>query len=239
MTDRAPPAAADRPATAGEVVRSLAFYTLFYGATVVMVIAALPTLLLPQGALQAMVRAWCRWHRWCCSALLGIGVRVEGPPPDRAVLVAMRHESYFEAIDLPNLLPLPMVFAKRELLAIPLWGALGRRYGLIAVDRAAGARALRAMIGAAARHGSRPLVIFPEGTRVPHGQHVPLQAGFAGLYKLLGLPVVPVAVASGALYHRRWKRRGTIVVRFGTALPAGLPRAEIEARVEAAINALN
>ena len=52
----------------------------------------------------------------------------------------------------------------------------------------------------------RPLVIFPEGTRVPHGARPPLQSGFAGLYKLLGLPVVPVAVDSGPLYHRWWKR---------------------------------
>ena len=85
----------------------------------------------------------------------------------------------------------------------------------------------------------RPLVIFPEGTRVPHGQKAPLQSGFAGLYKLLGLPVIPVAVDSGPLYHRLWKRRGTITVRFGEPIPPGLPREEIETRVKAAINALN
>ena len=85
----------------------------------------------------------------------------------------------------------------------------------------------------------RPLVIFPEGTRVPHGTQPPLQAGFAGLYKMLGLPVIPVAVDSGPLYQRRWKRAGTIRYRYGTEIPPGLPREEIEARVYAAINALN
>jgi 1-acyl-sn-glycerol-3-phosphate acyltransferase len=85
----------------------------------------------------------------------------------------------------------------------------------------------------------RPLVIFPEGTRVPHGERPALRSGFAGLYKLLGQPVVPVAIDSGPTYHRRWKRKGTIRIRVGEPIPPGLPREEIEARVHAAINALH
>jgi 1-acyl-sn-glycerol-3-phosphate acyltransferase len=64
-----------------------------------------------------------------------------------------------------------------------------------------------------------------------------LQSGLAGIYKLLSLPVVPVAVHSGALYHRTWKRRGTIRYVIGQTIPAGLPREEIEARVVEAITA--
>jgi 1-acyl-sn-glycerol-3-phosphate acyltransferase len=48
-----------------------------------------------------------------------------------------------------------------------------------------------------------------------------------------------VAVNSGPLYHRRWKRSGVITIRIGEPIPAGLPREEIEARVLAAINVLN
>jgi 1-acyl-sn-glycerol-3-phosphate acyltransferase len=51
--------------------------------------------------------------------------------------------------------------------------------------------------------------------------------------------VVPVAVDSGPLYHRRWKQRGTITIHFGEAIPPGLPRAEVEARVRDGINCLN
>jgi 1-acyl-sn-glycerol-3-phosphate acyltransferase len=85
----------------------------------------------------------------------------------------------------------------------------------------------------------RPLIIFPEGTRVAHGEQPGLQAGFAGLYKLLRLPVVPIAVDSGRAYHHVVKRPGQITYKVGETIPAGLPREDVEARVHAAINALN
>ena len=116
-----------------------------------------------------------------------------------------------------------------------------QRFGVVQVERDQGAKALRAMLSAARAMAAegRPLVIFPEGTRVPHGTHAPLQAGFAGLYKLLGFPVVAVAVDSGPLYHRWLKRPGVITYRFAEPIAPGLPREEVEARVLAAINDLN
>ena len=86
----------------------------------------------------------------------------------------------------------------------------------------------------------RSVLIFPEGTRVPHGERSALKPGFVGLYKAMGLPVVPIASDSGRLVPRHGTARpGTLTLRFGTPIPPGLPRAEVEARVHAAINALN
>lgn len=222
------------------LLRNLLFYAAFYGGSVPVLIVATLALPLPPVVLTTLVHAWNNWHRWCARVFLGIRVVVEGTLPDHPALVAVRHESFFEAIDLPVLLPHPMIFAKRELFRIPLWGRLGIRYGLIPVDRTAGVRALRAMLAAArGNSAARPLAIFPEGTRIPHGTRAPLQAGFAALYKMSGLPVVPIAVNSGPLYHRWWKQSGTITYRIAPEIPPGLPRAEIEAQVLEAINALN
>jgi 1-acyl-sn-glycerol-3-phosphate acyltransferase len=228
-------------ARATEVLRSLAFYAGFYGGTVVYVLAALAALPLGRQRFVAVVHSWARFHRACVTGLLGMGVAVEGKPPREPALVALKHESFFEAIDLPNLLGHPAIVAKAELLRIPLWGRAAEAYGVVAVERDQGAKALRAMLAEARAlvETGRPLAIFPEGTRVPHGERRPLQSGFAGLYKLLGLPVVPVAVVSGPFYHRLWKRPGTILIRFGEPIPPGLPREAIEGRVFAAINALN
>lgn len=221
--------------------RSFLFYPIFYGFSAVLVIASVLAIPMGQERLRWVVTTWGRWHRWCLKALLGIKVVVEGHLPEGPVLIAVKHESYFEAIDMPRLFRFPTVFAKRELFLIPGWGMSAKVYGLIPVARDKGARALREMIKTARERVSegRPLVIFPEGTRVEHGEAPPLQSGFAGTYKLLGLPVVPIAVNSGPIYHRLVKRPGTIRYRVGETIPAGLRREEIEARVHGAINALN
>ena len=224
------------------LLRNLAFYAAFYLGSVYYVLASLIFYPFSLKMFRSMVHGWGSWHRKCVTHILGIEVRVEGGgPSDEPVLYAVKHESFFEAIDTTRLFSLPVVFAKQELFDIPGWGKVAKSYGLIPVERSAGARALRTMITsarAAAKEG-RPLVIFPEGSRAPIGTSPPLKSGFAGLYKLVGLPVVPVAVNSGPLYEGLIKRRGVITYRFGEPIPTGLPREEIEARVHAAINALN
>ena len=224
-----------------EVLRSLLFYLVFWGGTILMQVAALVTLPVTRRVALWVPVHWSNFHRWCATRILGITLKVEGELPRPGVLVAARHESFFEAIDLPTLLDRPAVFTKAELMRLPVWGKLAAEYGLVAVERNQGATALRRMLGAARKLAGegRILAIFPEGTRIRHGRVAPLQSGFAGLYKLIGLPVVPLAVDSGLLYHRWIKRRGVITYRFGETIPAGLPRDEAEARVIAAINSLN
>jgi len=223
------------------VLRSLLFYTVFYAATVYYVSASVLMAWFAPRHIRRFPDAWSRFHRTCMRVLLGITVRETGSRPQGTALYAIKHESFFEAIDLPNTLDFPVPFGKEELYRLPGFGRAAKAYGSVTVHREQGAKALRAMLAEARTFigTGRPLAIFPEGTRVPHGTRPPLQAGFAGIYKLLGLPVVPVAVDSGTLYHRWWKRPGTITLHFGEPIPPGLPRDEIEARVHAAINLLN
>lgn len=222
-------------------LRNILFYLIFYGGSVFFVIASVVSIPSGPGPLRRAVAAWSRFHRNCLRLLVGINVKTEGHLSQEPVFYAVRHESFFEAIDAPAMYETPVTFAKHELSIIPGWGRAAKAYGMIFVERDQGAKALRKMVSAARQYSQagRPLVIYPEGTRTPHGEPGKLQAGFAGLYKLIGLPVVPVAVNSGPLYHRFWKRPGTITYRVGKIIPPGLPRAEIEARVTAAINALN
>ena len=222
------------------LVWSIAFYT---GSLLVIVLAAI---LAPfsQSAMVTLTRCWSRWHRICAAIFLGQRVQVTGALPTGAALVIMKHEAMFETIDMPLLFHRPVVFAKAELFDIPLWGRLARRYGLLPIERDAGAKALRQMRRSAldVMAKGRPLVLLPEGTRVPHGENPSIRSGFAGLYALLGVDVTPVAVNSGALRHARWRwvrLPGTISYQVGATIPAGLPRAAAEDLAHRAINALN
>ena len=222
------------------VVRSLLFYLVFYSGSVAFSLTAFIVALIAPTRVRPVPDAWSRFHRKCLG-IVGIKVHEIGPRTTGAALYAIKHESFFEAIDLPNTLDFPVPFGKEELFKIPGWGHAAKTYGAVTVMRDQGAKGLRAMLAEARQYikSGRPLVIFPEGTRIPHGERPALQSGFAGLYKMLGLPVVPVAVDSGPLYHRWWKRPGTITLQFFEPIEPGLPRDEIEARVHAAINALN
>lgn len=222
-------------------LRSLAFYVLFYGGSALLVGASVVAIVARKVWLRSVVAKWGGWHLWCVRHVLGIEVVLDGVIPEAPVLIAVKHESFFEAIDTPRLFAHPAVFAKQELFNIPGWGYSALTYGLIPVARDKGAKTLREMIGMAKGRvaDGRPLVIFPEGTRVAHGTQPGLQAGFAGLYSLLRLPVVPIAVDSGATYHHVVKRPGRITYKVGATIPAGLPRDEVEAKVHAAINQLN
>ena len=73
-----------------------------------------------------------------------------------------------------------------------------RRYGIIAIDREAGPKALRNLVaqGRKAVASGRGIIIYPEGTRVRVGETPPLKSGFAALYRAVGLPVVPVRLRS-------------------------------------------
>lgn len=225
-------------------MRTLVWSLFFYTGSLILVVLAAIFAPFSLGALIRITRWWSRWHRGCARVILGQQIRVEGALPSGAAFIIMKHEAMFETIDMPVLFHLPVVFAKAELFEIPLWGRLARRYGLLPIERSAGAKALRNMRASAldVMAKGRPLILFPEGTRVPHGESPSIRSGFAGLYALLGVDVTPIAVNSGALRHARWRwirLPGTISYLVGANIPAGLPRAEAEGLAHRAINALN
>ena len=223
-------------------LRSLLYAAIFYPATALFVLGCFIGALFGPTEMRSVVLGWARFHHWLARALLGIDSRVVGEIPAGPHLVAVKHESMYETLEMVRLSrEPPVIVLKRELSDMPLFGWATRQWGVIPVDREAGPKALREMLasGKAAVASGRPVMIFPEGTRVPAGEAPPLQSGFAGLYRALGLPVVPVAVDSGRLWGRGLVHRsGTVTFLVGETIPPGLPRDEIEGRVHAAINAL-
>ncbi len=222
------------------VLRSILYALMFYvGSTPIVGIGALISLVWPP-AIQITSRMWADYVWWLTHHVLGIKVVIRGTPPQHAVIVASKHQSAFETMATLHIWDNPAVVMKAELMRLPVWGYLARRHGSIPVDRDASTRAMREMMRASEKAiaQNRPIIIFPEGTRIPYGEAPPLKPGVAGIYRLLKLPVVPVALDTGRLWPRGAfiKRPGTITISFGEEIPAGLKRDEMERRLHAAIN---
>lgn len=223
------------------MIRTWLFRVVFYGISVAIMLAVPVVALFGQGAMIAHAHLWTCAHRWAARTILGIETRVEGSVPDGQTLFAVKHQAMYETLELQLVLGGPAMVIKRELMRVPLWGRAAVIYGAIVVDREASAKALKQLLRDAAgvKASGRSLVVYPEGTRVAPGEAPPLRSGFAGLYKAMGLPVVPIALDSGLLLPKRGaKRAGVVTVRIGAPIPPGLPRQEAERRVWEAINAL-
>ena len=153
-------------------LRSLLYAAIFYPATVLWVVIGAPVSLLGRKPTLAVVLSWVDMHHWLARHVLGIRIRVEGEIPRGPVLIAVKHQSMFETLEMVRITNLPIIVMKKELRDIPFFGFLTWRYGVIAVERSAGAKALRALVegGREAVASGRPVLIYPEGTRVRVGE---------------------------------------------------------------------
>lgn len=237
-----------KPARPLDRVRSVLFALVFYPVSTVMTFLFQPLLLLPVKVCWPLCFGWVRFYMLLSRHLLGIKTRVK---MDRAasdaiaagpVIYAAKHQSMWETIVFNDLLNAPAFVLKRELTRIPLFGPFLTKFGMVAVDRSAGAAALKDMVRQARRQvdTGRSIVIYPQGTRVAPGEHKPYMPGVAALYAQLGVPVVPIALDSGRLWPRRAfvKRAGTVTVTVLSPIPPGLDRKTfmrtLEERIESA-----
>ena len=134
---------------------SLLYAAIFYPATVLWVLVGGPASLFGRGPTLAIVLSWVDFHHRLARHVLGIRLRIEGDIPRGPLLIAVKHQSMFETLEMVRLANLPIIVMKKELADIPLFGLLTRRYGVIPVERSAGAKALRDLLKRASRR-SRP-----------------------------------------------------------------------------------
>ncbi len=226
------------------VLRSILFHAAFWLWGAFMNILWLPSLALPWRATVKGQRLWAGGVCWMMPWLAGVRIEIRGRHrvPASPVLIAAKHQSLWDTLAWHVIADDPAIVMKRELLAIPIYGWYCRKTRMIPVDRDAGPRALKGLVRAAlaAKAASRPIIIFPQGTRVAPGVAAPYLPGVAALYRQLELPCVPVALNSGLFWGRGafLIRPGTLVLEFLDPIPPGLKRAEfmreLENRIESA-----
>jgi 1-acyl-sn-glycerol-3-phosphate acyltransferase len=220
------------------VVRSYIFNVLFYLNLIALLIAVLPTLVMPRWGIIAVAKFWARTNIWLLRIVCGIKVDFRGLEkiPPGPLLVSSKHQSLWETFALLPILSDPAYIMKRELMWIPFFGWYTWKAGMIPVDRKRGSQALTEMNVHARRElaRDRQIIIFPEGTRRPPGAEPRYKYGVVHLYAEMGVPCLPIALNSGVFWPRRSMRRypGTIRVEVLDAIPPGLGKNEFFERLQ-------
>lgn len=222
------------------ILRSLLFNVLFYLHLIAwLVFAAFPALLLPSRCLLRIAVTWARCSLWLMRVTTGTRCEITGLEniPQGGLMVAAKHQSFWETFVLVTLFPNPVFILKRELTWIPFFGWCLAKLRMIPVDRGGRARALSQVTRRAKVElieNGRQLLIFPEGTRRPPGAPPAYKFGVAHLYAELGVPCLPVALNSGLYWPRRkfLRRPGTIRVEILPPIMPGLDKVSFQALLQ-------
>lgn len=222
--------------------RSALFFVLLQTWTLTLGTLYLPLLLAGERAVSVAASFWIRGVFILLRVTCGLSWEVRGTVPQGAALVASKHQSTLETFAFFLILGSPAVILKKELLKIPFFGWYLGKTGAIAIDRAAGTKALKEMVkGAeAAAALGRPVLIFPEGHRMDVGATPDYHTGIAMLYGALGQACVPVALNTGCFWGRGSfaKKPGKAVIEFLEPIPSGIDRktfmVELQSRIEGA-----
>lgn len=187
---------------------------------------------LPVDRRYRFARSWAVLNLWLLRHICKLSHTVEGREniPEQGVVVLCKHQSTWETIALQLILPSVRWVLKRELLRVPFFGWGLAMMDPIAIDRAAGHKAVAQLI-----EQGRPMlaagywvVVFPEGTRTHPGKKKRYKMGGSVLAVETGHPVVPIAHNAGEFWprHSFLKWPGTITLRIGPVIHTGDKTAE-------------
>ena len=213
-------------------LRSILFNLVFYIFTVIYLMLIFCACLLPDDKLLRIgVLGYCLGCLWIARIFMGITHEFRGLdklPTDEAFILACKHQSYMDP-------PLSYVarcdvtaLAKKELFSVPVLGQILKKIGIVRIDRKSrSAHAAMPEVGRKVVEAKKPLIIYPEGTRVPVGEVRKLKMGAYHLHKDNGLPVYPVASNAGACWSKGfWHKPGHVVYEVQDRVAEGLDRKE-------------
>lgn len=205
-------------------IRSILFNIVFYAFTVFACIVLLPCLVLPREVGLNVARFWTKTTHLIEKYVLGLDLEIRGLeylPKEGSFIVAAKHQSAYETTKLHHLFHDPSIVLKKELYDIPLWGPFLKKVDMIAIDRKNREEAMKSIVDGAKRmkDQGRPIVIFPQGTRVAPeiaADKKPYKVGIARMYEETGLTVIPMALNSGLFWQRNsfFKLPGKVIFEF-------------------------
>jgi 1-acyl-sn-glycerol-3-phosphate acyltransferase len=222
-----------------QYILSFIFICQMYLAMLVLAIWYTPFVLFRRDAAFDAVHTYTRWVRWSAEVLVGLRSEIRGQVPTDEVIIAAKHQSFFDIIMIVSVVPRPKFIMKRELLWAPILGWYAIRIGCVPVDRGRRSQAMAKMVADVKAGAAAPgqLIIYPQGTRVAAGASKPYKVGVGVLYSELGQDCVPAATNVGVFWPRHGilRKPGLAVVEFLPRIKAGQSVAEFMAQIEPVI----
>ena len=218
-------------------VRSLIFNILFFGWSAFICVAMLPFIYFGKKGALRVNAIYMTVVYFLEKNILNLDYEVRGReylPKSGSYLVAAKHQSAYETLKLFALFGDPAIILKKELADIPLWGKFLVNLDNIAIDRKNREEAVNSIVNGALRvkEQGRPIVIFPQGTRVSIDMGVdkkPYKSGIAKMYTAAQLPIVPMALNTGIFWARNsfLKYPGKVIFEFLPPIAPGQSEADV------------
>ena len=223
-----------------QFIRSLIFNIFLYFGLVAIFIFAIPTLILPNKYTIFFGRLSAKYIVVILRLILNTKVifhGVENLKKEENFFVASAHQSMFETFALQIPLDGPIFILKKELLNIPLFGWYLRKIGSIAIVRETTTKEnlnFFDKVKEKIEKSKRPLLIFPQGTRVKLDENPPFKKGVGRIYKALNLPCIPVALNTGKVWPKNsfMKYPGDIHISFLEPIMSGKDNEEFTKDIE-------
>ena len=191
-----------------QFIRSLLFTVLFYISLILVFILAIPTLILPSKATLICGKILAHIIIFLLRFILGVRVSfsgIENLKKNEKFFVASAHQSLLETFILQAPLQYPIFILKKELLKIPLFGWYLKKIGSIDIVRDTTTKDnlnFFEKVKSNIETSKRPLLIFPQGTRVKINDRLPFKKGVGRIYEALNLPCIPVALNTGKVWPK-------------------------------------
>jgi 1-acyl-sn-glycerol-3-phosphate acyltransferase len=226
-----------------QLLRSLLFNLFLYTGIILILLIALPTLFLPAKFTLIFGRFLGHYVIFLLRIFLGVVVEIKGTnniPKTEKYFVASAHQSMFETFALQAVLNYPVFILKKELLKIPLFGLYLKKIKSIEIVREVTTKDNLNFFDKVAQivnNESRPLLIFPQGTRVKTDERPPFKKGVGRIYEALNISCIPIALNSGNVWPKKgmMKYPGKITISLLDPIKPGLRRDEFIKSLESKI----
>ena len=216
------------------MLRNFLFSLLFFSGICLISIIFLPSFFLPQRVVLIGGKLMGYWASFCLRYILSVQILIKGKeniPKGEKFFIAASHQSMFETFYLQTIYNSPVFILKRELLLIPVFGWYLKKIGSVSIKRN---KITKDNLGffddvlQTVNNSSRPLIIFPQGTRVLPDERPKLKKGASRIYEKLKITCQPIAINSGYVWPKKGLKKGNknITISILKPIKAGLPKEE-------------